>query len=160
MRSVKKVTTWLLTGVVLSLSSTPALAQQRPNFDVQLAGDAGDYPTGDLFISNIDTVWTAAGAPIPGASILIRNGIIRAIGTDLTAPNGVATIEGAGFHAMPGIVDEHSHIAMSATNEGSAPVVPEVRVLDALDAESYGIYQALSGLSSRPAGVWMPVISC
>ncbi len=145
MKSVRTVTKLLLTGVTLLLSVTPALAQQRPNFDVQLAEGTADYPTGNLFISNIDTVWTAAGAPIPGASILIRDGIIRAIGTGLTAPNGVTVIEGAGFHAMPGIVDEHSHIAMSATNEGSAPVVPEVRVLDALDAESYGIYQALSG---------------
>ncbi|MFB3111427.1 MAG: amidohydrolase family protein [Gemmatimonadales bacterium] len=121
------------------------LAAQRPSYDVQLPEGQGSYPTGDLFIANIDTVWTAAGDPIAGASILIRNGIIREIGMNLSPPGNVTIIDGAGLQAMPGIVDEHSHIAMAATNEGTAPVVPEVRVLDALDAESYGIYQALSG---------------
>ena len=54
-------------------------------------------------------------------------------------------VDGRGFTAIPGIVDEHSHTAMDATNEGSAPVVAEVRVLDVLDAEDLGIYRALSG---------------
>ena len=111
-------------------ASTPADAQ-RPNFDVQLPEDGGTYPTGDLFIASIDTVWTAAGDPIAGASILIRDGVIRSIGTDLSPPNGVPVVDGSGLHAMPGIVDEHSHIAISASNEGSAPIVAEVRVLDA-----------------------------
>jgi len=138
---------WIAAMLLLSVSILPsaALGQARPNFDVQLARDAGSYPTGTVFIANVDTVWTAVGDPIPGASILIRDGIIRAIGTNLNAPNGVAVIDGRGLQAIPGIIDEHSHIAIAATNEGTAPVVPEVRVLDALDPENYGIYQALSG---------------
>lgn len=143
---VMKLASALSISVALALGTANALqAQQRPNYDVQLPVGQGSYPTGTLFIANIDTVWTAVGEPIAGASLLIRDGIIRDIGTDLTPPNGVTVIDGSGLHAIPGIVDEHSHIAMAATNEGSAPVVPEVRVLDALDAESYGIYQALSG---------------
>ena len=136
--------TWMV-ALALAAGIVPASAQERPNYDVQLPAGQGSYPTGDLFIANLDTVWTAAGAPIAGASILIRDGIIRAIGTGLRAPNHVTVIDGTGLHAMPGIVDEHSHVAMAATNEGSAPIVPEVRVLDALNAESFGIYQALSG---------------
>ncbi len=140
------VPTWAaMVALTLGALAAPAGAQERPNYDVQLPEGRGSYPTGDLFIANLDTVWTAAGAPIAGASILIRDGIIRAIGMDLRAPNNMLVIDGTGLQAMPGIVDEHSHVAMAATNEGSAPVVPEVRVLDALDAESFGIYQALSG---------------
>jgi imidazolonepropionase-like amidohydrolase len=127
------------------MAITPVAAQERPNYDVQLPIDGGTYPTGSLFIANLDTVWTAAGDPIAGASILIRDGIIRQIGVGIRAPDNVTVIDGNGLHAMPGIVDEHSHIAMAATNEGTAPVVPEVRVVDALDPESFGLYQALSG---------------
>src|SRR5690606_8535935 len=55
-------------------------------------------------------------------------------------------IDGRGYTAMPGIVDEHSHIAMGGgTNEGTAPVVPEVRVIETLDPSDFAIYQALSG---------------
>ena len=135
----------LVVGLLLATAATPAAAQQRPDYDVQLPEGEGTYPTGDMFIANLDMVWTAAGEPLAGASILIRDGVIRAIGTDLRAPANVPVIDGTGLHAMPGIVDEHSHVAMAATNEGSAPIVPEVRALDALDAESFGIYQALSG---------------
>ncbi|HEX9729714.1 MAG TPA: amidohydrolase family protein [Gemmatimonadales bacterium] len=135
----------LIVALALGAMIPPAAAQQRASLAVQLAEGRVTYPTGDLFIANLDTVWTAAGDPIAGVSILIRGGIIRRIGMNLQAPANVRVIDGHGLQAMPGIVDEHSHVAMAATNEGSAPVVPEVRVLDALDAESYSIYQALSG---------------
>ena len=123
-------------------SGTPAKAQE---WDVQLPADAGSYPTGDLFISNLDALHTAAGPVLEGVSILIRDGIIEGIGADLTAPDGVRVIDGTGLTAMPGIVDEHSHSALLAGNEGTAPIVPEVRVLDALTTEDFGIYRALSG---------------
>ena len=86
-------------------------AQQRPNFDVQLPEGQGSYPTGDLFIANLDTVWTAAGAPIAGASILIRDGVIRAIGTDLRAPDNVlAEIR---LHRFE-LLDFNAHHALTA----------------------------------------------
>lgn len=123
-------------------SGTPAAAQE---WDVQLPADRGSYPTGDLFISNLEALHTAAGPLLEGVSILIRDGIIEGIGADLTAPEGVRVIDGTGLTAMPGIVDEHSHTAMTSSNEGTAPIVPEVRVLDALTTEDFGIYRALSG---------------
>ena len=124
------------------LSGTPAAAQE---WDVQLPPDAGSYPTGDLFVRNLEAVHTAAGPVLEGVSILIRDGIIEQIGAGLTAPGGVRVIDGTGLTAMPGIVDEHSHTAMTSSNEGTAPIVPEVRVLDALTTEDFGIYRALSG---------------
>lgn len=127
-----------------------ALAAQQATttfgpWEPQIPENAGTYPVGDLFIRGADTVWTAAGEPIAGGSILIRDGVIEAVGTDLTPPDGVRVVDGAGMHAIPGLVDEHSHIAMAATNEGSSPIVAEIRVLDALDPDDFGIYRALSG---------------
>ncbi|MCJ7628188.1 MAG: amidohydrolase family protein, partial [Longimicrobiales bacterium] len=106
---------------------------------------AGTYPTGDLFIRNLDAVWTATGRVLEGTSILIRDGVIAEIGPDLVAPEGVKIIEGTGITAIPGLVDEHTHTGMVGTNEGSAPVVAEVSVLDALDPENLTIYRSVSG---------------
>ena len=136
----------VLAATALLALPAMAAAQIAPNTEtLQIPDNAGTYPTGTILIQNIDTVWTAAGDPIAGASILIRDGIIREIGMNLGAPSGAEVVDGSGMHAMPGIVDEHSHIAMQATNEFTAPLVPEVRVIDALSTEDMGIYRALSG---------------
>ncbi len=126
----------LLMGVV-----TSAYAQWKQ----QIEPGVVEVPRGDLFIQNIDTVWTGVNGVLENTSILIRDGIIRAIGSELAAPRGVTVVDGQGMTAIPGIVDQHSHIAMRSTNESSAPVVPEVRVIDALQPDDFGIYRALSG---------------
>jgi imidazolonepropionase-like amidohydrolase len=130
---------------LLFLSLTIPFTGLEGQLELQSPPDEIHHPRGDLFIQNLDAVWTAAGEVLEGASILIRDGVIRAVGTDLTPPSGVTVVDGWGRTAIPGIVDEHSHIAMVGTNEGTQPVVPEVLVLDALDPTSFGIYQALSG---------------
>jgi imidazolonepropionase-like amidohydrolase len=124
------------------LGAFQARAQQ---FRAQIEPGAVPVPTGDLFLQNLDAIWTADGEVIEHGSILIRDGKIQAIGTDLSPPSGVEVIDGSGYTAMPGIVDQHSHIAMASTNESTAPVVPEVRVIDALNPRDFGIFRALSG---------------
>jgi imidazolonepropionase-like amidohydrolase len=119
----------------------PAAAQWR----VQIEPGTVEVPRGDLFIQNLDAVWTANDTVYHNVSILIRDGVIREIGADLTPPGNVTVVDGTGHTAIPGLVDEHSHTGMRATNEGSVPVVPEVLVQDALDPEDLNIYRALSG---------------
>ncbi len=135
----------LLAGVGLAKEAlapaVPLAAQER----LQLPADAGTHGVGDLFIQELDAVWTAAGEVLEGASILIRDGVIRELGADLEAPEGVRVLEGSGRTAIPGIVDEHTHAAQIGTNEGTAPIVPEVRVIDALDPTSFSIFRALQG---------------
>lgn len=131
----------LLALVLTAVVVRPAAAQWR----AQIERGAIDVPRGDLFIRNLDAVWTANDTVYHNVSILIRDGVIREIGEDLTAPSGVTVIDGTGQTAIPGLVDEHTHTAMRSVNEGSVPVVPEVRVQDVLDPESLDIYRALSG---------------
>ena len=122
--------------------AAPATAQE---YRAQIEEGAVEVPRGDLLIRDLDAIWTAAGDVLEDASILILDGKIRAIGPDVSAPDGVEVIDGTGRTVIPGIVDQHSHIAMAASNEFTAPVVPEVRVIDALNASDFGIYRALSG---------------
>ena len=39
---------------------------------------------------------------------------------------------------MPGIIDAHSHIALSSVNEATNPIVAEVQMRDALDPTDIG----------------------
>lgn len=131
-----------LVALVAGPLVTPALAQ----WDLQVERGAIDVPRGTLVIQNLDAVWTAAGDVLANVSIVIRDGIIREIGTDVSIPRDAEVIDGTGLTAIPGIIDEHAHTAMDrATNEGTTPVSAEVRVIDALDHTSYDIYRALSG---------------
>jgi len=140
---MRTVRTFLLVAAVAAAGAAPGVAQRQ--WKAQIEEGTVAVPRGDIFIRNLDAVWTANDSVYRHVSILIRNGVIRAIGADLEAPSGVTVVDGTGQTAIPGLVDEHSHTGQRSTNEGSAPVVPEVRVIDALDPEDFQIYQALSG---------------
>src|SRR3989337_525655 len=48
---------------------------------------------------------TAAGAPIASGTVVIKNGLIEAVGTDVPAPPGAIVIEGQGLIVYPGLID-------------------------------------------------------
>lgn len=48
---------------------------------------------------------TAAGAPIPSGTLVIRNGVIDAVGADVQPPATAMVIEGAGLTVYPGLID-------------------------------------------------------
>jgi len=128
--------------LALGVIAVPVGAQE---WEPQIPADAGTHPTGSILVQDIDSVWTAAGEVLEGADILIVDGVIEQIGTNLSERPGTRVVDGSGMQAIPGLVDEHSHISMAASNESTAPLVPEVRVMDALDPDDFGIYRALSG---------------
>ncbi len=134
------------TLTALALAAGPLAPAVSGQWDVQVRPGEIDVPRGSLVIRDLDVVWTAAGQVLENVSIVVRDGVIREIGTNVSVPRGATVIDGAGLTAIPGIVDEHSHTAMDrSTNEGTTPVSAEVRVLDALDPTSTNIYRALSG---------------
>ena len=64
----------------------------------------------------------------------------------MRAPAGAAVVDGKGLHVTPGIIDCHSHIAISrGVNEGSHAITAEVRVGDVLDPIDIDIYRQLGG---------------
>ncbi|OYU50137.1 MAG: cytosine deaminase [Rhizobiales bacterium PAR1] len=68
------------------------------------------------------------------ADILIRDGIIAAIGPNLTAPD--ATIEDAGGDlALPGLVEAHTHLDKSLWGMGWRPNDAGPRLIDKIDNE-------------------------
>ena len=98
----------------------------------------------DLFISNA-TILTGTGETIENGSILIRDGKIAQIGTNLSAPSGVSVIDATGQYVMAGIIDHHSHMAASGINESTSQNSSMVDISDAIRHDDYGMYRALAG---------------
>jgi len=99
-----------------------------------------------LLIRNA-TIWTSAEAGVlEGADLLVRAGRIEAIGTDLGAPRDAVIIDATGKHVTAGLVDAHSHTAISrGINESTSAVTIEVRIEDVLDPTDINIYRQLAG---------------
>ncbi len=92
------------------------------------------------------TVWTnEADGILKNTDVLVRNGKIAQIGTRLSDRSAVV-IDGTGKHLTPGIIDEHSHIAITrGVNEASQSSSAEVRIGDVINSEDINIYRQLSG---------------
>ena len=91
------------------------------------------------------TVLTITGGSLDATDVLVRNGRIARIGAGLQAPDGVEVVDATGKFVLPGIIDAHSHIALSSVNEGTSPVTAEVSMEDVVDPYDVSIYRALAG---------------
>ncbi len=91
------------------------------------------------------TVITMAGPTLENASVLIDDGKIVAVGSDVGAPAGAEVIDATGRWVTPGVIDCHSHLAVDAINELSVPVSSMVSMEDVLNPEDVGIHRALAG---------------
>ena len=92
------------------------------------------------------TILTVTHGNIEHGSILIRDGKIAAVGTDIKMPDGATVIDAAGQFVMPGIVDCHSHIAVDGSvNEAGPAVSSMARIPDVLNPEDIDIYRDLAG---------------
>lgn len=84
----------------------------------------------------------AAGIRTFRADILIENGKIKEIGSDLTVPEGCEVIDAAGLSVYPGFVEAHCHTGLDGTgigyeghdyNEMNDPVTPQLRAQDGIN---------------------------
>lgn len=100
----------------------------------------------NLHIKNA-TLWTSEKEGILNNSdVIIRDGKIFKIGKELKTPKGYQVIDATGKHISAGIIDEHSHIAISkGVNEGSDAITSEVNIGDVVDPDDINIYRALAG---------------
>lgn len=101
-------------------------------------------------------VYPISGPPIEHGVLVVANGKIVALGEEgkLKIPRGATVEDAAGKVVMPGIVDSHSHIGIIANplaedsgdaNEGTGPIEPGLRALDAIDPADPNIRMATAG---------------
>jgi imidazolonepropionase-like amidohydrolase len=92
------------------------------------------------------TVWTCEKQGIvANMDVFVKDGKISKMGQNLNVPN-VPIIDGTGKHLTPGIIDEHSHIAVKrGVNESSQSITAEVRIQDVINAKDVNIYRQVAG---------------
>ncbi len=89
-------------------------------------------------VTNGDVRTLTETGRLEGGTVLIEDGEITAIGSDIAVPEEARVIDAGGKPVTPGLVDAHSHAGVSEWgepedsdhNEVSDPVTPEVTVLD------------------------------
>ena len=104
-------------------SATAAAPERSPRqAAAPVAGPEADHPfpstyqpipSGPVLIRNA-TVMTAAGPTLANASVLLRDGRVEAVGTDVRAPADATVVDGTGKWVTPGIIDNHSHLGVYA----------------------------------------------
>jgi imidazolonepropionase-like amidohydrolase len=98
-----------------------------------------------LLIQNA-TILTVSHGAIEHGSVLIKDGKIAEVGTNVKAPKDAQVVDAAGQFVIPGIIDCHSHIAVDGSvNEGSISVSSIVNIADVLNPDDIDIYRDLAG---------------
>jgi imidazolonepropionase-like amidohydrolase len=103
-------------------------------------------------------VHTATGPAIDGATSVIRDGRIAAVGPAVAGPPGAEVIDVTGREIIPGMMDNHSHIGFDIgdVNERAMRFAPRHRITDVLspvdrywsDAAKGGITTVVTGPGS------------
>ncbi len=93
------------------------------------------------------TVWTnTAQGILKNTDVLLKNGKIAQVGSNLSSAGVDRVIDGTGKHLTNGIIDEHSHIAISSgVNEWTEASSAEVSISDVVNSEDINIYRQLAG---------------
>lgn len=118
-----------LLAIGLALAAVPAAAQERP---IAFTGAR---------------LLPITSPPIENGVLVVQGGKIVAVGPagSVRIPNDAEVHDVSGRVIMPGLVDTHSHIADASGGDRSAPMHPDVRVLDAINPLDNGIQKAQAG---------------
>jgi imidazolonepropionase-like amidohydrolase len=80
---------------------------------------------------------------IEGGLLLIKDGRIAAVGKDVAVPSGAEVIDATGSFIMPGLIDTFTNVGTeepgtlgSDSDEKTAPLTPQLRIIDSFDPEN------------------------
>ena len=88
-----------------------------------------------------------SGQPIPSGVLVVERGKIVAVGPSgsTSIPADAERVDVTGKVIMPGLIDTHSHIGGGSGADGSAPLQPDVRLLDSFDPRDTSLKRARAG---------------
>ncbi len=106
-------------GMALGLAPVPAAPQSTP---VALVGAR---------------IHTVAGPAIENGTIVFQEGVITAVGADVSPPGDAEVVDLSGMVVMPGMLDNHSHIGADSRdlNEFPTRFGPQHRIRDVLSPD-------------------------
>ena len=100
------------------------------------------------------TVLIGNGDRLENADVLLRDGVISAVGVQLAAPADARIVDGRGKWVTPGLIDVHSHLGVYASpgveahsdgNEATAPSTAQVWSEHSIWPQDPGFEAALEG---------------
>jgi imidazolonepropionase-like amidohydrolase len=126
---------------------------KKNNLLLAALGLSGFLLTGNAFAQEQPHVFKnarilpIAGKPIENGVLVVQHGKITAVGaaSDVKIPKGATEFDMAGKVLMPGLVDTHSHLGEGAGGDASAPLQPDVRIIDGINPISDSFKRALAG---------------
>lgn len=149
--------TLLLSAAALLMACQPSTQDDAKSDDTETAiafpSTYSPLPSETTFITNARII-DGVNDTISTGSLLITDGRITAIGNDISAPDGVKTINVEGRFVTPGIIDIHSHLgnyaspgvdAHSDGNEVTSPITSEVDAEHGVWPQDPGFDEALQG---------------
>ncbi|MBJ6985656.1 amidohydrolase [Luteimonas sp. MC1750] len=142
-------------------TSAASRSGDGPRRDAASSGSPGDaYPSTYQRIASAPvlvsgaTVLDGTGRRLEGADVLMRDGVIVAVGVGLDAPADAVRVDGRGKWVTPGIIDIHSHLGVypspgtashSDGNEMTSPVTAAVWAEHSVWPQDPGFHAALAG---------------
>lgn len=118
MRNALAVGTWLLT--IAGVAFAQQIGTPTSQFGVS-------FPRGVYAIRNARII-TVSGPEIDNGTIIIRDGKIEAVGTNVSLPSGAQTIEARGLSVYPGMMDTGTSMGLVEVGQGAAGTVDTAEV--------------------------------
>jgi imidazolonepropionase-like amidohydrolase len=109
---------------------------------------------------------TDSGRVLDSQTVLVRDGVIAAIGTAIEVPAGARVVDLSGYTVLPGLIDAHTHLTIDSKNQdplaelehtaaerafGSLPNARAVLFAGFTTVRDLGSYRALVDVALRDA---------
>ena len=101
--------------LLVAICANVALAQQIGSPTTQ----EGVFPPRGVFAIRNARIVTVSGPDIENGTIVIRDGKIEAVGTNVSVPAGAQTIEGRGLSVYPGMIDLGTNMGLVEVPQGA-----------------------------------------
>ena len=133
-------------AVAVALMATVVAAQRAAPLPDPFPSTYKPMPRVDTLIEHA-TILDGAGHRLENASLLLRDGKVAALGSNVAASKGVKVIDAKGRWVTPGLIDVHSHIGdfptpftledenHSDVNEDSSPDTAQVWALHSITVQ-------------------------
>ena len=112
--------------LTICLICVPVLAQQIGNPTSQ----QGVNPPRGVFAIRNARIVTVSGADIENGTVVIRDGKIEAVGTNVNVPAGAQSIDGRGLSVYPGMIDAGTNMGLVEVPQGANGTVVTAEVGD------------------------------
>ena len=128
-------------SVIVALAGSMSVGQQPGNPTTQ----SGVMPARGTFAIRNARIVTVSGAEIEKGTVVIRDGKIAAVGTNVDVPANAQTIDGSGLSIYPGMIDAGTSMGLVEVGQGAfgtvdtgevGPINPHAKAIIAVNPHS------------------------